>query len=74
MSLFLPSKDPPEKFKRVVARFKSFSFLESAKSDRLLAQVLEPAPTSPEQLAIKLKSYVAERGKLTKALGIQANH
>ena len=37
MSVFLPSKDPPEKFKRVVARSGAFSFLESAKSDRLLA-------------------------------------
>ena len=36
MSVFLPSKDPPEKFKRAVARSGAFSFLESAKPDRLL--------------------------------------
>ena len=50
MSVFLPSKDPPEKFKRVVARSGAFSFLESAKPDRLLASPItaSPAPTFPE--------------------------
>ena len=38
MSVFLPSKDPPRKFKRVIARSGGSNFLQSAKSDRLLAQ------------------------------------